>query len=201
MVKIVHNTNIFRPPKFVSQLPQAVSQLREGAVLHLDAQVEPVGDSSLRMEWFHDDQPVRDTNRMKLIHDFGFVVLELCPAEPQDTGVWVCRATNSEGSAETRCQIEVIGDSGVSYEWVSPGERKERIAELDDWVNRPQATLGPSLLPMAYNCPPLISLAIFTIQIDSSGKSSSLDRNLHSFRIINLPKMGESLFKKGILAK
>lgn len=130
------------PPRFVSQLPQSVPQLREGVVLHIDAQLEPAGDPQLKLEWFHDGAPVRDTNRMKLINDFGFVVLELAPAEPQDTGTWLCRATNAHGSAETQCQIEVIGDSGVSYEWVSPGERRERINELEDWINRPSAALG-----------------------------------------------------------
>lgn len=36
---------------------------------------------------------------------------------------------------------QVVGDSGVSYEWVSPGERRERIEELEDWIGRPKAEL------------------------------------------------------------
>lgn len=94
-------------PRFTTQLPIEVPQLREGAVLHLDAQLEPIGDPRLSVEWFHDGQPVRNTARMKTIHDFGYVVLELSPAEPQDTGTWLCRAKNSEGETETQCQIEV----------------------------------------------------------------------------------------------
>ena len=45
---------------------------------------------------------------MKAIHDFGFVVLELFPAEPQDNGTWLCRATNAQGQAEIQCEIEVL---------------------------------------------------------------------------------------------
>lgn len=86
---------------------QSLPQLREGALLHLDAKLEPTDDPTLKVEWFHNGELVRDTNRMKAIHDFGFVVLELCPAEPQDNGTWVCRATNAKGQAETQCQIEV----------------------------------------------------------------------------------------------
>lgn len=78
------------PPKFLTQLP-SLQPLVEGSVVHLDAQVEPVADPRLRIEWFHNGNPIRNTSRMKAIHDFGFVVLELTPAEPQDTGTWTCK--------------------------------------------------------------------------------------------------------------
>lgn len=42
-----------------------------------------------------------------MIHDFGFVVLELSPSEPQDTGKWTCRATNRNGSDEVSCDLKV----------------------------------------------------------------------------------------------
>lgn len=93
--------------------------MREGALLHLDAQLEPASDPNRVVEWRHNGEPVRNSNRMKAIHDFGFVVLELIPAEPQDTGTWECVATNNDGSATTAINIEVIGDSGISYEWVN----------------------------------------------------------------------------------
>jgi hypothetical protein len=52
----------------------------------------------MNVTWYKDGQEsVRDSNRMKAIHDFGFVVLELLPAEPQDTGLWECVATNNDG--------------------------------------------------------------------------------------------------------
>lgn len=70
--------------------------------------MEPVADPNLKIEWFHDGKPVKHTARMKAIHDFGFVVLELTPAEPQDTGTWTCRATNKSGQAETSCDLKVV---------------------------------------------------------------------------------------------
>ncbi|KAL3105626.1 hypothetical protein niasHT_021729 [Heterodera trifolii] len=131
----------FGAPNFVSQLP-SLPQLREGALIHLDAKLEPTDDPNLSVEWYHNGTLVLSTNRMKTIHDFGFVVLELCPAEPQDNGTWLCRATNAQGQAETQCEIEVVGESGVSYDWVSPGQRQERIEELESWVGRPPAELA-----------------------------------------------------------
>lgn len=52
-IEIVHG-----PPRFVTQLQQP-PQLREGALLHLDAQLEPVGDPKLMVEWSHNGQPIR----------------------------------------------------------------------------------------------------------------------------------------------
>ncbi|KAI6199682.1 hypothetical protein M3Y96_00652800 [Aphelenchoides besseyi] len=132
--EIVHG-----PPKFITQL-QKPPQLREGELLHLDAQLEPL-DPTMVVEWLHNGQPVRDSNRHKKIYDFGMVVLELLPVEPQDNGTWVCRATNASGQAETSVEVEVVGDSGVSYEWVSPGERRERIDQLEEYINRPRDEL------------------------------------------------------------
>jgi hypothetical protein len=51
-------------------------------------------------------------------------------------------ATNNDGEARASVTIEVIGDSGISYEWVSPGERRERIDQLEEYINRPKGQLG-----------------------------------------------------------
>uniref|UniRef100_A0A183TXY2 Immunoglobulin I-set domain protein n=1 Tax=Toxocara canis TaxID=6265 RepID=A0A183TXY2_TOXCA len=110
------------PPRFVTQL-QSLPDLIEGQVAHLEAQVEPVADPRLKIEWFHNGKPVGHTARMKNIHDFGFVVMELSPAEPQDSGTWV------------------KGTSGISYDWLSPAERKERINQLEEWIHRPKEDL------------------------------------------------------------
>ncbi|KAK0408252.1 hypothetical protein QR680_003855 [Steinernema hermaphroditum] len=153
-------------PKFVTQLPQ-LPTLTEGQAIHLDVQVEPVADPRLKIEWFHNGNPIRNSNRMKTIHDFGFVVLELMPAEPQDTGTWTCRATNDHGSAEISCEIEVTGDSGVSYEWASPGERKEQIQQLEQWINRPREQLDQPA--REYGAP------TFTQQLTDLGTLSEAD--------------------------
>ncbi|ETN87097.1 hypothetical protein NECAME_01255 [Necator americanus] len=138
------------PPKFTTQLASP-PELLEGQMAHLEAQISPVADPNLKIEWFHDGNPVKHSNRMKMIHDFGFVVLEMSPAEPQDTGKWTCRATNKKGSDEVSCDIKVVGTGGVSYEWQSPAERKERINELEQWIHRPKEELD--LPPVDYGPP------------------------------------------------
>uniref|UniRef100_A0A7I4YU80 Ig-like domain-containing protein n=1 Tax=Haemonchus contortus TaxID=6289 RepID=A0A7I4YU80_HAECO len=130
----------YGPPKFTTPLTTP-PELLEGQMAHLEAQITPVADPNLKIEWFHDGKPMKHSNRMKMIHDFGFVVLELTPSEPQDTGKWTCRATNKKGSDEVSCDVKVVGTGGVSYEWLSPAERKDRINELEHWIHRPKEEL------------------------------------------------------------
>uniref|UniRef100_A0A914QF48 Ig-like domain-containing protein n=1 Tax=Panagrolaimus davidi TaxID=227884 RepID=A0A914QF48_9BILA len=154
------------PPKFTTQL-QTLPELREGSLIHLDVQVEPVADPRLKIEWFHNGNPVGHSSRMKAIHDFGFVVLELSPAEPQDSGTWTCKATNEHGSDEVSTEISVSGDSGVLYEWVSPGERRERINQLEDWIHRPKDILEEA--EMEFDAP------VFTEQLADLGEVTETD--------------------------
>ncbi|VDO67652.1 unnamed protein product [Heligmosomoides polygyrus] len=156
----------YGPPKFTTQLASP-PELLEGQLAHLEAQVTPVADPTLKIEWFHDGNPVKHSNRMKMIHDFGFVVLELSPSEPQDTGKWTCRATNRNGSDEVSCDLKVVGTGGVSYEWQSPAERKERINELEHWIHRPKDELE---LPQVDYGPPK-----FTQDLTDLGTLSEAD--------------------------
>ncbi|VDK66159.1 unnamed protein product, partial [Onchocerca ochengi] len=130
----------YEAPRFLTQL-QSLTNLSEGQLAHLEARVEPVGDPNLSIEWFHNGQPVGHTARMKTIHDFGFVVLELIPVEPQDSGNWVCRASNKKGQAETSCDMEVKSMGGIICDWQSTAEGKDRIEKLEEYIHRPRDEL------------------------------------------------------------
>ncbi|VDN06754.1 unnamed protein product [Thelazia callipaeda] len=130
----------YEPPKFITQL-QSLSDLLEGQMVYLEVRLEPVNDPNLKVEWFHNGQPVGHTARMRTIHDFGFVVLELVPAEPQDSGIWSCRATNQKGYDETSCNIQVRGTGGIVSEWQSTAESKNRIEQLEKYIHRPKEEL------------------------------------------------------------
>lgn len=74
---------------------------------------------------------------MKIIHDFGFAILEISPAEPHDTGVYTCVAKNKFGEDKTQCFIKVVGQRGVSYEWQLPEQvQREKITELEESLHR-----------------------------------------------------------------
>lgn len=68
-----------------------------------------------------------------MIHDFGFVIMEISPSEPQDSGIYTCRATNRWGTAETKAKIQVKGGSGIITDWQMDDEsHRERIKVIED---------------------------------------------------------------------
>lgn len=44
---------------------------------HLEAQITPVADPSLKIEWFHDGNPVKHSNRMKVSSSDSFLITML----------------------------------------------------------------------------------------------------------------------------
>ncbi|VDL71694.1 unnamed protein product [Nippostrongylus brasiliensis] len=158
-------------PVFIEPLSAPVD-CDEGDRAHFTARYEPVNDNKLQVQWFHDGRPLKTGSRVKTINDFGFVVLEISPVYPEDSGEYSCRARNMsppellEGQL---CHLEaqVVGTGGVSYEWQSPAERKERINELEHWIHRPKEELK---LPQVDYGPPK-----FTQDLTDMGTLSEAD--------------------------
>ena len=103
------------PPVFKTTLqsPQPVS---EGQNIHLEARLEPIGDPSMRVEWFFNGRPLTIGSRFKTYNDFGFIALDIMSVTPQDQGQYTCRAKNKAGEAVTEANVEVMGRSSVVTE-------------------------------------------------------------------------------------
>lgn len=67
--------------------------LAENSVAHFEAKVSPV-DSHTKIEWFHNGRAVSHSNRIKMINDFGFCILEITGVSSRDSGVYVCKVMN-----------------------------------------------------------------------------------------------------------
>jgi titin len=96
------------PPRFTVELKDLMN-VPEGAPSHFDCRVEPVGDSSMRIDWFLNGRPFPYGSRVHTINDFGYVVLDLDWTYPRDSGELLCRATNKWGSATTKAQLTCKG--------------------------------------------------------------------------------------------
>jgi hypothetical protein len=46
-------------------------------------------------------------HRFRSVHDFGYVSLDILYAYPEDSGTYMCKATNDVGEAVNTCTIQV----------------------------------------------------------------------------------------------
>ena len=103
------------PPVFKTTLvdPEPVS---EGKNIHLEARLEPIGDPSMKVEWFFNGRPLTIGSRFKTYNDFGFIALDILGVTNLDAGQYVCRATNRSGEAATSANVSVLAKSSIITE-------------------------------------------------------------------------------------
>lgn len=97
-----------RMPVFVQPLAGPADCV-QGERAHFTARYEPKDDNQLRFFWTLNNRPLITGSRVKTITDFGYVVLEIFPVYPEDSGEYVCRAVNPQGEAVTTVSLQVIG--------------------------------------------------------------------------------------------
>ncbi|XP_014664087.1 PREDICTED: titin-like [Priapulus caudatus] len=147
-----------RAPVFTSKL-RDVPHVAEGSGAHFEARLEPANDPDLVVEWFFDGEPLKTGHRFRTIHDFGFVVLDILYVYPEDTGEYVCKATNKYGQATTTAQLGCRGKSGISYESQHP-EGLQQIKYLEhpkdsrkDWPEEVKSTQKPQFVTQLRDLP------------------------------------------------
>ena len=86
----------FQRPVFTAPLKN-LEAVAEGSNAHFECRLIPVGDPTLKVEWFRNEQPLEDSSRIQKIHDFGYVALDIHHIRTEDEGIYMCRATNSLG--------------------------------------------------------------------------------------------------------
>lgn len=99
------NDSFGNPPEFI-KAPDDVT-VPENSLAHFKCQLLPINDSSIRVEWFHNGKPLLAGNRVKTIHDFGFVILEIANCCQRDSGLYTCKAVNRHGEATISCKLRI----------------------------------------------------------------------------------------------
>lgn len=99
-------------PIFVQPLSDP-KPVNEGKNIHLECRLEPLGDPTMRVEWFHNGRPITIGSRFRTYYDFGFVALDIIHTTALDSGEYTVRATNHLGSAHTSSCVRVIGRSDI----------------------------------------------------------------------------------------
>lgn len=122
-----------RAPVFTVPLSN-IDNLREGESAHFEARLTPTDDPKLRVEWYWNGKPLRTGTRFRTFCDFGFVILEISPVYPEDSGEYSCRAINDYGEAVTTCTMKAQGKRSIILESQLPKGMEgtiDKIAELE----------------------------------------------------------------------
>jgi hypothetical protein len=129
---------IFESPRFDTPF-ENVTDLKEGESLHIETRVIPNDDPNLTIEWWKNGKPLRASNRIRTINDFGFVVLEISPVYHEDSGLYSVRATNDSGEAVMTCTIKCQGSRKVVLDSQLPEGMEttiEKLSRFEDIVER-----------------------------------------------------------------
>ena len=119
------------PPKFIEEIKDN-NDIIEGCPIHFDCRVEPVGDPSMRIEWYHNGRPLDTGSRVHMLNDFGFIALDIDYVYARDSGEYVCRATNKWGTASTIAKVTCKSRRDIILESQLPeGMTAERLKELE----------------------------------------------------------------------
>lgn len=117
--------------------------IKEGQRAHFEARLIPVSDSSLKVEWFRNNVPLKSGSRFTETNSFGFVALDILYAYPEDGGTYTCRASNSLGQAMTSSQLVVHSKQSINVEtqnqmalsqiqYLEDSSRQQRISVVED---------------------------------------------------------------------
>lgn len=127
--QVTDEVTVFQAPQFTRPLHNI--ETVEGTNVHMECRLQPVGDSTMRVEWFVNGRPIKTGHRFRPAYDFDYVALDLLSVYPVDSGVYTCQARNQLGEAVTSCSVKVIAKKDLILDSQHPGGL-EKIQYLED---------------------------------------------------------------------
>ena len=107
-------------PYFVVDLPMECHLTNN--TLQLNCQVEPKSDANLKIDWFHNGEPLSTGSRVRPAIEFGHVQLTIDDVSERDEGIYTCKASNSLGEATsfTKVYLDSKSSTGVEQSTIHP---------------------------------------------------------------------------------
>lgn len=127
--QITEDITVMQAPKFTRPLHNI--EVIEGTNVHMECRLQPVGDPSMRVEWFVNGYPIKTGHRFRPAYEFDYVALDLLGVYAIDSGVYTCQARNQLGEAVTSCSVRVIAQKDLILETHNQGGL-EKIQSLED---------------------------------------------------------------------
>ncbi|KAH8349333.1 hypothetical protein KR084_012599, partial [Drosophila pseudotakahashii] len=102
---------------------------------------------SMRVEWYHNNLPLKSGSRFTETNNFGFVALDIMSTLPEDAGTYTCRAFNAVGEAITSAVAVVHTKKSIYLEsqhetalprlqHLEDGSKRQRISVQDEFVSQ-----------------------------------------------------------------
>lgn len=127
--QVTEDLTVMQAPKFTRPLHNI--EVVEGTNVHMECRLQPVGDPTMRVEWFVNGYPIKTGHRFRPAYEFDYVALDLLGVYAVDSGVYTCQARNQLGEAVTSCSVRVIAQKDLILETHHPGGL-EKIQSLED---------------------------------------------------------------------
>lgn len=96
----------------------------------MEAQIEPIHDPDLKVEFLHNGKPLQQGTRIHSLCDFGYVALDISHLIEADAGDYECRVYNKHGEAKSRVTLTVSGKDTLDMSSQRP-EGLEKIQRLE----------------------------------------------------------------------
>ena len=132
-IETMYNKDRPIPPKFKTQF-RAQLNLRERQPARFFAKLIPIGDPTMKIQWFRNGQPLRSATRYEIKYDFGLVSLDLLWSYPEDDGIYECIATNEAGQDRTKAELKCKANRSIIYDTQLPEglEGHYKLQEIED---------------------------------------------------------------------
>lgn len=97
----------YDPPVFIIPLKDMTQY--EGGRAHFEAKIHPVGDPTMKVDWYKDGKSLSMSARINTTYRFGFIALDILGLSDYDQGVYTCVISSATGSAESSASLLVQG--------------------------------------------------------------------------------------------
>lgn len=104
--KAVEETYSKIAPHFVQPLQSNIFG-NPGENILLEAQITPVNDPNMRIEWYFNGQPLMSNERISSKFNFGYISLVISNLNEKDSGVYMVKAINAVNEATSTSSIKV----------------------------------------------------------------------------------------------
>lgn len=130
--------SLMGPPGFSGELPPNLS-IKDGEMLCLKCTVK--GDPEPQVSWFKDGEPVSSSDIIDLKYRQGLASLTINEVFPEDEGIYCCRATNSLGTAETKCTLKI---TPMEQQVNGKGGRGDKLPRITEHLKSQEVQDGSS---------------------------------------------------------